>query len=204
MITINEQSSIRIEYDKIYYFDPFHIDKSYNDADYIFITHDHWDHFDKDSISKVIKDSTIFIVPLYMKELMSEYSNEIIYVEPGKDYSMFGLGFRTSYSYNLDKDYHPKEKGNVGYIVPIGDTVYYIAGDTDVIPEMDTITADVWFIPIGGTFTMTYEEAADLVNRAMPSKCIPIHYGTVVGDKSYGEEFKKLVGDSTLVELYIK
>ena len=204
MISINEQSSIRIEYDKVYYFDPFRIDKSYNDADYIFITHDHWDHFDKDSISKVIKDSTIFIVPMNMKELMSEYSNEIIYVVPGMDYSMFGLEFRTSYSYNLDKDFHPKEKRNVGYIVPIGDTTYYIAGDTDVIPDMESIIADVWFIPIGGTYTMDYKEASELINHAAPRVCIPIHYGTVVGDKSFGEEFKKLVKGTTKVELYIK
>ena len=204
MISINEQSSIRIDYDKIYYFDPYHIENTSNDADYIFITHGHYDHFDKDSISKIINDNTILIVPENMKELVSNYNNEIIYVIPGKDYDMFGLAFRTSYSYNLDKSFHPKEKGNVGYIIPIGDKTYYIAGDTDVIPEMKDIQADIWFVPIGGTYTMDVNEAADLIKSVCPSKCIPIHYGTIVGDISLGDEFKKLVGDSTEVELYIK
>ena len=139
-----------------------------------------------------------------MKDLVSSYNNEVIYVTPGKDYDMFGLGFRTSYSYNLDKSFHPKEKGNVGYIIPIGDKTYYIAGDTDVIPEMKDVVADIWFIPIGGTYTMDVNEASDLIKNVCPSKAIPIHYGTIVGDKSLGEEFKKLVGDSTEVEILLK
>ena len=49
-------STIKISKDKIIYIDPFNIMENYNDADIIFITHSHYDHFSKDDILKVKKD----------------------------------------------------------------------------------------------------------------------------------------------------
>ena len=37
-ISINTHSSIRLESDKVFYFDPFRIEEKKQDADYIFIT----------------------------------------------------------------------------------------------------------------------------------------------------------------------
>ena len=203
MITINEQSSIRIEEDKVYYFDPFRIKEENHDADYIFITHDHWDHFDKDSILKVIKESTILITPENMKEEVNELNCKKLFVLPINKYNINDIKFKTTYSYNVNKDFHPKENKNVGYIIEINNITYYISGDTDVIDEMNDIDAEVWFIPIGGTYTMTYTEAADLINKINPKKCIPTHYGDIVGDISYGDKFKELV-KNTKVELLLK
>lgn len=44
-ISINARSSIRIEGTKVIYFDPFKITEEKHDADIIFVTHEHYDHF---------------------------------------------------------------------------------------------------------------------------------------------------------------
>ena len=67
-ISINTQSSIRINDQKIIYFDPFKIEKESHDADLIFITHDHYDHLDMDSINKIKKDDTIMVIPDSIKD----------------------------------------------------------------------------------------------------------------------------------------
>ena len=54
-------SSIKINKGIIIYFDPFKIEKNYNDADIIFITHDHYDHYSEEDIDKVIKNNTIIV-----------------------------------------------------------------------------------------------------------------------------------------------
>ena len=56
-------SSIKIKDNKIIYIDPFKIDKDYNDADIVFITHDHFDHYSEEDIDKVINENTIIIIP---------------------------------------------------------------------------------------------------------------------------------------------
>ena len=56
-------SSIRINKGKVIYFDPFKIKQDYNDADIIFITHDHYDHYSESDIDKVIKNDTIIVAP---------------------------------------------------------------------------------------------------------------------------------------------
>ena len=50
------QSSLKFNSDKIIYFDPFKINDEFHDADYIFVTHDHFDHYDVDSINNIRKD----------------------------------------------------------------------------------------------------------------------------------------------------
>ena len=47
-IVVNTQSSIKLVLDKVVYFDPYKIEDNVNDADIIFITHDHYDHFDRE------------------------------------------------------------------------------------------------------------------------------------------------------------
>ena len=67
-ITVNTQSIIRIEGSKILYFDPFKIEADRHDADIIFITHEHYDHFEPESIMKLKKENTILVAPESMKK----------------------------------------------------------------------------------------------------------------------------------------
>lgn len=182
-ILINCQSSIRIVKDKVIYFDPFKIDKDYHDADFIFITHDHYDHFDIKSINKVKKDDTFIFIPESLKEEISEYfnDNQFLVMHPNKNYRVYGITFNTVPAYNINKDFHPKDNNWVGYVVNIGGVTYYVMGDTDDIPESHDVKCDVLFIPIGGTYTMNKEEALNCANTIKPKVCVPIHYGAVVG-----------------------
>ena len=175
------QNSIRINSSKIIYIDPLYIDQNYNDADFIFITHDHYDHFSPNDISKIIKKDIIIVMPEKMKMSVSQLNidiNNIKYVIPNQIYHFETISFETVPSYNENKAFHPKSNNWVGYIFNL-DKKYYVAGDTDNVPEIRHIDCDVAFVPIGGTYTMTYREAAELINTMRPKLVVPVHYGTI-------------------------
>ncbi len=203
-ITINTQSSIRIATDKIIYFDPFKIEKEAHDANYIFITHDHYDHFELESIKKLMKEDTIVIFPDSMFIKIVPYINRdnARGVNPNEEYNINGLLFRTIPSYNLNKDFHPKANKWVGYVLELEDKEVLVSGDTDATEELLNTKCDIAFVPIGGTYTMNYEEAAKAINTMKPSIVIPTHYGSIVGNKSDGESFASLLDND--IECIIK
>lgn len=105
-------SSIRIEGSKIIYIDPFKVEKNYNDADYIFCTHSHYDHFSKEDIAKVIKENTILVVTKDIADEALEIvktKDKLVIVEPEKKYNINGIEVETTYAYNENKAFHPKE-----------------------------------------------------------------------------------------------
>lgn len=189
-------SSIRFDKEKIIYFDPFKIEKNYNDANYIFITHDHYDHYSEEDIDKVIKEDTILIAPEGLLEKMQKHgykNNNIITVKPNNQYSEKGIKFETMPAYNINKQFHPKENEWVGYVLELNNINYYITGDTDITEENRKVKCDVAFVPVGGTYTMDYKEAAQLINEIKPKVAVPIHYGSVVGTKQDAENFIKML-----------
>jgi len=199
------QNSIRINSSKIIYIDPLYIDQNYNDADFILITHDHYDHFSPDDISKLIKNDTIIIMPEKMRSVASKLNlgaNNVEFVVPNQMYHIGALSFKTVPSYNITKTFHPKSNNWVGYILDL-DKKYYVAGDTDNVPEIRMIECDVAFVPIGGTYTMNYKEAAELINTMQPRLVIPVHYGTIVGEKADGERFRNMLEPSIECQLMI-
>ena len=204
-ISVNTQSSIKISGDKIIYFDPFKIEDETHDADFIFITHDHYDHLDYDSINKAQKDNTLIIVPNSIAtDVLAHHINpqNLIGVDPGENYTIENLAIETIPSYNLNKPFHPLSKYYVGYIITLNNERIYVAGDTDVTPEAKSVNCDIALVPIGGKFTCDYKEAAELINTIKPKTVIPTHYGSIVGSLNDGEEFKKLLNPS--IECLIK
>ncbi len=192
-ITVNKQSSIKLVGSKTLYFDPLEVE-SLHDADYIFITHPHWDHFSLLSILEIKKETTVFVTTKdIVEELLSIGISEeyIIVVKPNEHHTLKSLEFDTVPAYNLHKKHHPKENGWVGYVVNFDEVIYYVMGDTDATPSAKEVTCDVLFIPIGGTYTMDCLEAANLTNIIKPKLVIPIHYGYAVGTKKDAEVFKK-------------
>ena len=171
------------------------MDKDYNDADYVFCTHTHYDHFSPEDIEKVRKEDTKLIITKDIEDKAKEFFEEenVFVVEPENEYQVGNLKFLTTYAYNVNKAFHPKENKWVGYIIEINHKKYYIAGDTDNIKEIQDIKCDIAFIPIGGTYTMDYEEAAQLANQIDAKQIIPTHYGSIVGDKTDAIKFKELV-----------
>lgn len=199
-------SSIKMEKDIIIYFDPFKIEKEYKDADFIFITHSHYDHFSEKDILKIKKENTkIIITPdLHSKTLELGFKEEnILVILPNQEYKINELYFKTIPAYNINKNFHPKANNWVGYIIILDDVSYYIAGDTDITEENRKVKCDVAFVPIGGTYTMTAKEAAILVNEIKPKIAVPIHYGLIVGSKEDEKIFKENLDDNINVKILL-
>ena len=102
-------------------------------------------------------------------------------------------------SYNIDKHFHSKEEGWVGYVIKMNGVIIYHSGDTDVIPEMKNLTGYmqkgkefIALLPVGGRYTMTAEEAASAANVIKPTLAIPMHWGSVVGSEDDAKEFVEL------------
>lgn len=200
-------SSIKINKEKVIYIAPFKIDKNYNDADIIFITHDHYDHYSEDDIEKIKKNDTVIVAPeeLLTKLLRKGFRQDyIITVTPDEQDMVEGIKFETVPAYNTDKQFHPKENEWVGYIIELNGYRYYIAGDTDITEENKKVKCDVAFVPVGGTYTMDFKEAAFLINEIKPKIAVPIHYGSVVGTKQDAEDFKRLLHPEIKCEILMK
>ncbi|MCH5349767.1 MAG: MBL fold metallo-hydrolase [Oscillospiraceae bacterium] len=203
-ITVNAQSSIRIAAEKVIYFDPFKITGAAKDADIIFITHEHFDHFSPEDIAKVVSDNTVFAVPASMEKaaLASGISKDkLVTLTPDTKTEVCGIPVETIPAYNPGKKFHPRDNNWLGYIITVGGQRVYVAGDTDVTSEAKSVSCDIAMIPIGGTFTMDFREAAEFIKELKPGTVIPTHYGSVVGNADDGESFKKLVGSSAEVVL---
>lgn len=206
MITINEQSSIRLGLNKIIYLDPFRLKEERHDADIIFITHSHYDHFSIEDILKCKNKNTVIVTVADTYGKLSSYFDKehLILVKPNETFSVLGIPVETVEAYNSNKNYHLKEYNWVGYILTIEDQKYYFVGDTDVLDFMKDISCDYLFIPIGGIYTMTKDEAVTITNLIKPKVVIPIHYGTIVGEKTLGSEFKKKIDEKINCQLLLK
>ena len=196
-IQVLYHSSIKINIEKVIYIDPFKIEDNCHDADIIFITHSHYDHYSEEDIKKVIKENTKIIVTSDLKEKAESITNSknLIIVQPNEKHCVEGIIFETIPSYNTNKQFHPKQNNWVGYVIELNGLKYYIAGDTDITDENKQVKCDVAFVPVGGTYTMTAKEAADLVNIISPKIAVPIHYGSVVGTKQDATNFVNLLDE---------
>ena len=202
-IDLISQSALRIRYnDKLIYFDPYLLNNKYkNDADYIFITHLHYDHFSPDDILSIKKDNTKIVIPYDLSDQVKKLGfNDILLIKPNNSYYIDDIKFDTVPAYNINKDFHKKEYNWVGYIINL-DKVIYIAGDTDNIPEIKNIKCDIACVPIGGVYTMDVLDAVELIKSVKPSVVIPIHYKTIVGTVEDAYRFKSLLDGITNVEV---
>ena len=201
-------SSIRIsKKGKVIYIDPYDLKESYNDADFIFITHSHYDHYSPEDIKKVKNQDTVIIVTedLYKNVLkLGFYAINIVTVKPSNQYQVEGIKFWTIPAYNTNKQFHPKENEWIGYLMELDGKKYYIAGDTDITEENKKVKCDVAFVPVGGTYTMDFKEAAKLINEIKPKVVVQVHYGKVVGTEQDAVDFKKLLNPIIICEILIK
>lgn len=117
-----------------------------------------------------------------------------LFYQPGETHEAGGIVIETVPAYNKMKPFHTKGKKWLGYVAEMDGVRYYVAGDTDVNEDIRKVRCDVALIPIGGFYTMDGKQAAEYIAQLKPKAVIPTHYGSIVGNKSDGEDFKKMLG----------
>lgn len=194
-------SGILIRNSKNIYIDPFQISESLPKADYIFLTHSHYDHCSFEDINKILKEDTTIVAPAdcQSKIFRSQLKIHFEVVEENQEMNLNGIRVCTLPAYNLDKPFHFFGSGGLGYLIKLEDAIIYHAGDTDLISEMQKLTgykqqgkSFIAFLPISGKFTMSVEEAVNAVKLIKPTISIPIHYGSVIGTVEDAKEFVRL------------
>ncbi len=209
-VEVIAQNAIKIisKEGKNIYFDPFKLKEESHDADVIFVTHSHFDHFSPEDIKMIKNDNTKIVITndLYDKTIQLGFDeNNILIVMPNNEYNFAGIEFKTIPAYNTNKVFHKREYNWVGYIVRINDNVVYVAGDTDITKEALDVKCDIAFVPVGGTYTMTANEAAELIKQIAPKKyAVPTHYKTIVGSEKDAKEFEKKLKDKIEVKILMK
>jgi L-ascorbate metabolism protein UlaG (beta-lactamase superfamily) len=172
--------------EKVIYTDPFKIKKA-DSADIILITHEHRDHCSPEDVKKIQNANTVIVT---VADCAKKLSGKIKIVKPGDKINVEGIEIEAVPSYNTNKQFHVKERGWVGYIFKAKGQRIYIAGDTDHIPEMKTFkNIDIALLPVSGTYVMTADEAVKAALDIKPKIAIPMHYGSIVGDKNDAKRF---------------
>lgn len=183
------------------YVDPWKLIKDQPKGDLILITHPHYDHFSPDDINKIVGNDSVIIGPL---DILKIKLGKKIEIKPGQEINLNWVKIKAVPAYNINKHFHPKGNNWCGYIIEIEGNKIYIAGDTDFIPEMKNIVADIVILPVGGTYTMTAEEAANAVNTIKPKLAIPYHFGDIVGSEKDAKLFSSFVINSEVKILKIE
>lgn len=170
-------------------------------VDLILITHSHYDHCSIKDIQKLSKKGTIIVVPVDAQSKIGHVEDvEMQVIEVGDELEFGEIKIVGVPAYNLDKEFHPKNEGWLGYVVKMNNVIVYHAGDSDNIPEMAKLSGYgkdgnkfVALLPVSGTYTMNAEEAVEAAKIISPSIVIPMHYGSgVTGTIEDAQKFVKL------------
>ncbi|NIR12460.1 MAG: MBL fold metallo-hydrolase [Desulfobacterales bacterium] len=188
----------RLDGDPVIYFDPYEI-KSKTPADIILVSHEHFDHCSPDDVVKIQKEDTVIVTDIASAKKLR---GDVKTMKVGDRLTVKGVEVEAVPAYNVDKQFHPKDAGMLGFIINIGGVRIYHAGDTDFIPEMKDIETDIALLPVSGTYVMTAEEAIQAAQAINPKVAIPMHYGAIVGDQTDAERFRdQLAGKMEVVIL---
>jgi L-ascorbate metabolism protein UlaG (beta-lactamase superfamily) len=180
-ITFIKHSSLMIDYGgKIVQIDPVsdYADyKRFPKADFVFITHEHSDHFDRKAVEDSQKDATQIILNPATRDILG--SGLAMKNGDKKDFSKdFGVEAAPAYNITVGREkFHPKGRDN-GYVFDFDGLIIYVAGDTENIPEMRNIrNVDVAFLPVNQPYTMTVAQAVDAALMLRAPVLYPYHYG---------------------------
>ncbi|MFY9484505.1 MAG: MBL fold metallo-hydrolase [Patescibacteria group bacterium] len=186
--------------------DPYAGDISNVQADIICISHSHLDHSDSGKIGQLRKGTT---------NIITSQENALkvqggIGLAVGGSQKIGSVTIRAVPAYNTNKfrapntPYHPKDFG-VGFVLEAEGKKIYHTGDSDHIPEMAELNdLDIAMVPIGGTYTMTLDEAVAAVKTMAPKVVIPMHYNTpAIEVAANPNEFKQKVEAATKTKVFI-
>ncbi|MBP5153801.1 MAG: MBL fold metallo-hydrolase [Lachnospiraceae bacterium] len=206
-VTLYGHSAVRIDGEHVVCVDPFHLKESPQDADIILVTHEHHDHFSPKDIEKAAAPDAVLVIPFSMipAALAAGYPvSRLVAMQPGEDREVRGVRIRAVNAYNNSRPFHTKERGWLGFVIRLNGLDYYVAGDTDENEDNAKVVCDVAIVPVGGTYTMTADEAAHFVNRLHPKAAVPTHYGDIVGTQEDARRFLQLVDPAVTAEIRMK
>ena len=175
--------------DQVIYIDPWKIKDAAHDATLVLVSHSHYDHYSPEDITKVSGPDTKLIASPDVTS--QEKAGEPIVT--GITIQLYGIFTQGVAEYNPQKQFHPKENNWTGFIIQLDSKRIYYAGDTDLTEEMKALDdIDVALLPVGGTYTMNAEDAAEATRHIKPKMSIPYHWGDIVGEQNDAEEFAKM------------
>lgn len=194
----------------VVYFDPWEVGAEPHDADILLITHPHFDHLDPESAARVAGPEAVIVTVADCAAKLEQARGRgaalpgtVRVIRPGESVEVKGLRVEAVPAYNTDKEFHKRESGWAGFIVEVEGVRFYHAGDTDRIPEMGGLKADVALLPVSGTYVMTAEQAAGAAKEIGARVTVPMHYGAVVGTAADARRFQALCG-GLIVEILEK
>ena len=188
-ITWLGHDAFKIAASKIIYLDPFELVGDLEPADVICITHEHHDHCSPEDVAKVQREDTVVIAA---ENCRGKVEGDVRFVRAGDTVALDDLTIEVIPAYNVNKHFHPKEAGGVGYLLTVDGATIYHAGDSDPIPEMEGLEVDIAMLPVSGVYVATADEAMEAANKIRPKLVIPMHYGSIVGSRADAERFKEL------------
>jgi L-ascorbate metabolism protein UlaG (beta-lactamase superfamily) len=169
------------------YIDPWKLSEAKHDASIVLVSHSHYDHYSPGDIKKVSKDGDTQLISS-LDVIEKEGWGHVI--KPAHVVEVKGIKITAVAAYNPAKQYHPRNNEWLGFLIDIGGIRIYYAGDTDITAEMKALRGvDVALLPIGGTYTMDADQAAQAVKFFKPKKAIPYHWGDIVGSKDDANKF---------------
>ncbi|MBW2260405.1 MAG: MBL fold metallo-hydrolase [Deltaproteobacteria bacterium] len=190
-------ASFRIDAEgAVVYIDPWKIAGGPR-ADLVLVTHEHFDHCSPEDVEKVAGEGTVIVATEPCRPVLEGVGAELRTVAPGDAIEVGGVKVRAVAAYNTEPDrqgFHPRDPQipRVGYVVEVDGASVYHTGDTDVIPEMEGIAPDIALVPVGGTYTMSAEQAAEAARLMGAAAVVPMHWGDIVGERQDAERFAEL------------
>ncbi|MGV1100962.1 MBL fold metallo-hydrolase [Thiovibrio sp. JS02] len=180
------------------YLDPFQLPDGLPKADIICISHEHYDHCSPADVQKIQQPSTVIVTE---PRAAAKLSGRIEALRPGETRTVAGVTIEAVPAYNTNKKFHPEGNRWLGFIITVDGVRLYHAGDTDLIPEMAEVRADIALLPVSGTYVMTAEEAVRAAVTIQPQIAVPMHYAAVVGSVDDAERFAAGLAGRIRVEI---
>ncbi len=160
-------------------------------ADFVLITHEHQDHFEKETVQDIVKRTgAVVVAPRTVLSQLNIADNRKVDVRVGDKFNLYGVDIQVTPAV------HPQSEYPVGYVVSAGGKSIYHAGDTYEFAKMIDIRADWALLPIGGSYTMDTLSALKACDELRPKFAVPIHYNTFESIKQIVSEFTTAVDAS--------